>query len=264
MQTGFQAILSPLPPIRGSAPGNYTTASSSGQSTSLKRPPKTITTFPAQDTFQALLQRLNGLGLVLNQPIFRMLTEQSHHLITEGDVERASALYLLHDVNLIIENYLVNQLGLPALTIECLAQSTGGRSRPDIKYMVGNVVVLIVEFKNVNTLHDNDWTYSALVRNGRTAKDIVKGLRRDAKTALTGNAVILSQQAVKYSESCPIIVLCNYQNMIVLDFAPGQRPFHNENNPVQYFFSNGQVISHKALLLAAFLYGLEKRGQQLV
>lgn len=147
MQTGLQAINTPLLLLRGSVPGAYSETSSSGLSTSRVEAPKVITAFP-QGTFMACLQR-PGLQQVLNQiQLFPITPEVSHHLVTEGDVERASALYLLHDVNLIIENYLVQHLHPPVQTIECLGQSTDGLSRPDIKYVVNGVVVLIVEFKN--------------------------------------------------------------------------------------------------------------------
>jgi hypothetical protein len=50
--------------------------------------------------------------------------------------------------------------------------------------------------------------------------------------------------------------------MVVLDFttSPGNTPSTDLNNPVRYFFSNGQTISHKQLLTAALIYGMKKVG----
>ena len=40
------------------------------------------------------------------------------------------------------------------------------------------------------------------------------------QTVLVDNAAIISKQASKYSTQCGLIMLCNYQKMIVLDFTP--------------------------------------------
>ncbi|KAK0440494.1 hypothetical protein EV421DRAFT_1737162 [Armillaria borealis] len=264
MQTGHQAIHSPLPPIRGSAPGPYSNTHSSGLSTSTTLPPKTLMYFPgAYGPAQAFAQFLQGLNQLQQSLVQLQLPpttpETSHNLVTEGDVVRASALYLLHDVNLIIENYFINHLNIQALAIECIGESSDGHSRPDIKYMVGGRAVLIVEFKNINTLDDNDWTRHSLITRDHSPQYLLQRLPPGAQTTLRGNASILVKQAAKYSDTCPLIVLFNYQNMVVLDFRPNGQPFHDVDNPVQYFFSNGQGIPHKKLLLAAFLYGFGKQ-----
>jgi len=82
---------------------------------------------------------------------------------------------------------------------------------------------------------------------------------------LKDNAGVISQQAGKYSTQSGIVVLCNYQNMIVLDFhtSPGNTPYDDLTHPVQYLFSTGTgngVLTHKQLLIAALIYGMRKVG----
>ncbi|OBZ79752.1 hypothetical protein A0H81_01325 [Grifola frondosa] len=171
-------------------------------------------------------------------------------------------MYLLHDVNLIIEHFLSRLPGIDVFT--CIGQSTTGYSRPDIKYVVNGKTVLILEYKRTNTLRDSDWTDAALVRPGRTAQQILHGISPGKQTALTHNAATVSKQASKYSSQCGLVVICNYQNMIVLDLKPAlhNARWNDITNPVKYFFSDGQTITHKQLLLAALIYGLRKAGLQ--
>ncbi|OBZ78922.1 hypothetical protein A0H81_01334 [Grifola frondosa] len=115
---------------------------------------------------------------------------------------------------------------------------------------------------NRNALRDSDWTHAALVKPGRTAEQIIKSIPKGVQTALVDNAGILSKQASKYSSRCGLVLLCNYQDMIVLDFSPGAHNvrWNDVTDPVKYFFSDGQRITHKQLLLAALVYGLRKVG----
>jgi hypothetical protein len=82
------------------------------------------------------------------------------------------------------------------------------------------------------------------------------------QTALVDNAGIISKQAGKYSAQCGLVVVCNYQNMIVLDFTPGQgnTAYNDLTNPVKYLFSSGNPLAHKQLLIAALIYGMRKAG----
>ena len=79
------------------------------------------------------------------------------------------------------------------------------------------------------------------------------------------NAAIISKQASKYSSQCGLVLLCNYQNSIVLDFTPGpgNTAYNDLTHPVQYLFSTGTgngVLTHKQLLIAALIYGMRKAG----
>ncbi|KAK0450282.1 uncharacterized protein EV420DRAFT_745836 [Desarmillaria tabescens] len=260
MPSGTQAINLALPPIRGSTPGPYSVVQTSGHSTSIARAPKTLVPFPG-DAFTNCLQSPTLLHSLQIQ-VLPITTERSHNLATEGDIERAAAIYLLHDVNLIIEDLLINRLHINPAAVECLGQSTTGTSRPDIKYVVNGRTILIVEYKHTDSLRDNDWTEFALVRPNRTAQQIINSIPAGVQTALRDNAAIISKQASKYSSQCGLVVLCNYQNMIVLDFTPGHNNarWNDLTDPVKYYFSNGQTMTHKRLLLATLIYGLRKVG----
>ncbi len=146
MPTGAQSIAQHLPQIRGAAAGSYQPVSSSGHSTSIARAPKTIIAFPA-NTFQHCLQS-PALQQALQVQLNAVETESSHDLATEGDIERAGALYLVHDVNLIIES-LLPLINIPVAQFYCIGQSTSGTSRPDIKFVVQNRTVLVLEYKRV-------------------------------------------------------------------------------------------------------------------
>ena len=108
-----------------------------------------------------------------------------------------------------------------------------------------------------NTLHNTDWVDS-LVTDGRTAQDIIEDCPRGARTGLSNNASVLAQQSGKYSAQCGLVVLFDYQNMIVLDFTPGNSPQDDVTNPVRYHFSSGSRMTHKQLLIAALIYGVRK------
>ncbi|KAJ3566408.1 hypothetical protein NP233_g7031 [Leucocoprinus birnbaumii] len=257
MPTGAESIAQHLPQVRGAGAGDYYIVGSSGHSTSIARPPKTIIAF-ADNTFGNSLQS-PALQQALQVQLNAVETESSHDLATEGDIERAGALYLVHDINLIIERGLLPRLNIPVNQFYCVGQSTSGTSRPDIKFVVNGIPVLILEYKRTNTLRESDWT-GALVTADRTAQQIINDIPPGVQTALVDNAGIISKQASKYSSQCGLIVLCNYQNMIVLDFTPGNTAYNNLTNPVRYLFSSGTHLTHKQLLIAALIYGMRKAG----
>jgi len=145
MPTGTQSIAQHLPQVRGTTPGAYVKVGPNGHSTNIAKAPKTIIAFAA-NTFQHCLQSpalLQALKVQLNT----VDTEASHSLLTEGDIERAGALYLVHDVNLIVEKGLLPQLHIAVDHFLCVGQSTTGSSRPDIKFVVNDKTVLILEYK---------------------------------------------------------------------------------------------------------------------
>ena len=144
MLTGIQSIALPLPALHGSAAGPYQTVSSSGHSTSNTTPPMTLVAFDP-NTFQHLQSA--ALQHALQVQLNPVETEASHSLATEGDIERAAALYLVHDINLIVEKGLLPQLHIPVAQFSCIGQSTSGNSRPDILFVVQNKTVLVLEYK---------------------------------------------------------------------------------------------------------------------
>jgi hypothetical protein len=144
MLTGTQSIALHLPAVRGSAAGPYYEVSPSGLSTSIIKPPKTLVAFDP-NTFPQL--QSPALQQALQVQLNPVETEASHNLATEGDIERAGALYLVHDVNLIVEKGLLPHLNIAVDQFQCVGQSTTGFSRPDIKFVVNGEIVLILEYK---------------------------------------------------------------------------------------------------------------------
>ena len=145
MPTGTVSIGTALPNLTGSAAGPYRPISGhSGHSTAIAHAPKTIEAFP-NNFFQNYIQS-PALQAVLQTQLNNIPIERSHNLASEGDIERAAALYLVHDVNLIFERLLTN-LGIPANEYECVGQSTSGNSRPDIKFRVQDQIILVLEYK---------------------------------------------------------------------------------------------------------------------
>ena len=109
-------------------------------------------------------------------------------------------------------------------------------------------------------LRNDDWIKNALVTGKRKAEKIIADIPPHSETALLDNAARLSKQANKYSQYCGLVLLCNYQNMIALDFTPGRRNerYEDVKNPVKYCWSDGVAFTHKKFLIAALVYGLRK------
>ncbi len=109
-------------------------------------------------------------------------------------------------------------------------------------------------------LRESDWIDKALITLQRTAQQVIDSIPHGVQTALVDNAAIISKQASKYSTQCGLVVLCNYQKMIVLDFTPGpgNTAYNDLTNPVKYLFSSGNLLTHKQLLIAALIYGMRK------
>lgn len=137
-----------LPILDGSQRGHHHTIGTSGRSTTEAPTPKAITSFPP-NTFQHCLG-LPAVVRVLAQLdlVEAISTEEGHHLVNEGDIERASALYLLHPINVILGKGLLPLLKIPPVVFKCVGQYTMDSSRPDILYTVNGVPVLIVEYKH--------------------------------------------------------------------------------------------------------------------
>ena len=145
MPTGTVSISTALPNLTGSVAGSYRKITKdSGNSTATSDPPKTIASFPNNAFENCILSP--ALQTALQIQLEDIDIETSHNLATEGDIERAGALYLVHDVSLIFETLLTN-LGFAANAYECVGQSTSGNSRPDIMFKVQGQTVLVLEYK---------------------------------------------------------------------------------------------------------------------
>ena len=140
MPTGTQSIAQHLPQVRGTTPGAYVKVGPNGHSTNIAKAPKTIIAFAA-NTFQHCLQSpalLQALKVELNT----ITTAPGHNLLNERDVSRAAAVYLVHDVTLIVEKGLLPQLHISVDNFSCV-----GLTRPDIEFVVNDKTVLILEYK---------------------------------------------------------------------------------------------------------------------
>ena len=145
MRTGAESINAALPAIPGSKEGDYQKITGdSGKSTTAAYAPRTIIAFP-EKTFENCLKS-PALERALEIQLNDIGTEEGHDLVTEGDVERATAVYLVHDVSLIFEKLLRDEK-IPG-KYQCLGQSTTEKSRPDISFIVGGQPILFLEYKN--------------------------------------------------------------------------------------------------------------------
>ena len=92
-------------------------------------------------------------------------------------------------------------------------------------------------------MRDSDWTELALIRADRSARDILKNLPKEGQTALVDNASKLSKQVSKYGLECSVVLLCNYQNMIALDFttSPGNTNGTTKRIPSS---TSGLMVQH--------------------
>ncbi|KAJ7235016.1 hypothetical protein B0H12DRAFT_1327575 [Mycena haematopus] len=174
----------------------------------------------------------------------RLATEESHVLNTEGDVERVTHLYLLHEINQILEEYV--SICYPSKRLLCNSQSTEGNARTDIVWTIGGVGILVLELKRCNVIRKSDWTkFIIKVDTNIADKEKFVKSRMQAFNASADqdrehtNYFPLTQQAVKYhrSHKAPVVLLFDWVTMILLDFMPNGKEWNNEANPARVFFS---------------------------
>lgn len=150
MHTGQQFVngLLPVLPIKEGHPDYYSVKVSSG-STALEKPPKTLAPFAATELAQLLThpQLAAPLGAFYSDTT----VETTHKISVEADVEHAAHLYLIHDLNLILQDFVASLQ--PPRILHCHSQVMKGRSRTDIAWDVDGVTVLILEAKNVSVVN---------------------------------------------------------------------------------------------------------------
>lgn len=152
--------------------------------------------------------------------------EAFHNLRSEGDVVRASHLYLLHPVNEAIRHVTG---GNPQII--CAAEETHGAvARTDISWSYDNgeerTVFAILEFKNTFVL---DWAEfepaMADMTEGRTPAELIDRIYQECDDEeyswLGKNARIISKQAKKYFErtECADIAIFDWNSMFIFDFS---------------------------------------------
>ncbi|KAJ7205888.1 hypothetical protein C8J57DRAFT_1404961 [Mycena rebaudengoi] len=224
----------------------------------------------------------NIMAKALESMHVRLATEESHVLKTEGDVERVTHLYLLHEINQIMEEYL--SIRYPRQRFLCCSQSTEDRARTDIIWTIGEQTILVLEMKRCNVIRKDDWTKFIIkvdpnIASADDKKKVVKsrmqalnakaGDSADLPRGLRTNYFPLTQQAVKYNNThaAPVVLLFDWVTMILLDFMPNGEEWSDETNPAEVFFSTDgrgsagtkedRQVTFRRLLISAFLIALK-------
>ncbi|KAJ7159942.1 hypothetical protein C8R43DRAFT_1177520 [Mycena crocata] len=211
--------------------------------------------------------------------------EAGHILATEADVERAAHVYLLHDVNKIIQDYLDFEFGAGVKTLVCNSQATEHSARTDTSWSIDGRTILVLEAKKCRTILESDWTPHILSLRlppncdlTTRAALITAAAQERVNTHFEGfastesdNHIQLGKQAVMYNvtHKAPVVLLFDWLGMILLDFQPDTKEdnipdasdatWNDERRPVEILISDESTgWTHKHLLLAALLLGMEK------
>ncbi|KAK0433564.1 hypothetical protein EV421DRAFT_2040157 [Armillaria borealis] len=244
-----------LPNLRRiDVPGEYRLDDDSTTATKL---PKVFETFSddLKSCYESpLLQRV--LAELLLAP---MMVDGSHLLVGEGDVRVASALYLIHQVNLIIEKVL-DAKGLGAGSLKCRSPP----DRPDLVWQFSSDRDLLqLKYKNTKILRATDW--DPIVTN--TGPDSKRKLvnQQEVSTLLEHNAVPIARQATKYgcsTSSSGVVAVFDYDGVVILDFKPGGEGYDDIDNTVKYLFCGSDDVNwtFRQLLLAVIIYSFRKEG----
>ncbi|KAJ7159939.1 hypothetical protein C8R43DRAFT_1177516 [Mycena crocata] len=214
---------------------------------------------------------------VLSDLCSPLVAERSHLLKVEGDVERATHLYLAHEMNLIFKEYLSRR---PAghTAFSCSSQVYLQSSRIDITWKVNDKPVMVLELKRCNALHLPEWATRTIridpsvalaARPARIQSEAASALAR-LQLERKNNCTHISKQAAKYAlqHRVPIVVVFDWVNMIMLDMKPLQTSpgYSDTTSPVEILVSQegttpvGQQCewTHRKVLLVAFLRALQK------
>ncbi|KAJ6479885.1 hypothetical protein C8R47DRAFT_1285108 [Mycena vitilis] len=245
----------------------------------------------AEITKEALTKVMKDKAMaeILKQVFVPLEREQSHVLDTEGDVERVTHLYLLHETNQMMEAYVAT--ALPGHRLLCRSQVTQDRARTDIVWTARHIsneedeiTIFVLELKRCNVIKRKEWSAQVI----KLPQDSTREERRDAISkegqskiekafdqgstkAAQPNRIPLSHQAVKYviSHGAPVVLLFDWESMILLNFKPNGETFDDDSNPAGFFFAKDEkgTCHFRTLLIAAFLMGLksgpvEKRGEE--
>jgi hypothetical protein len=261
IHTSFQHELYQLnvPPV----PNNYRQTHSTAASTINTDAPRALET---EDEEPIIVLARNSLWNIRANSRLRERIPQNegtHSLRTEADVLDASRLYLLHPVNVAVNELLKN--GRLECRREHVASST---SRTDILWVhihndqTTNIAVL--EFKNAFVLRKADFS-PAMVNASEAERAVAKTFAGDTETLLTGNAYWLSKQAVKYHEELQTadVAIFDWNNMVVFDFSGMSETPQNPKLARAIWFSeagknHNQHQTFRALLLGFLIRALRR------
>ncbi|KAK0194728.1 hypothetical protein F5146DRAFT_1119881 [Armillaria mellea] len=253
MIPAIDIVNQPLPSLPYDiTPSGYRTTKPSSQSTANTDPPKVFYLFGEE-----LLRCYNSslLQTVLNDTSLEPITiECGHYLRTEGDVERASTLYLLHPVNLIIEKVLEAKNALP---YKCLSQHTEGNSRTDVLWTLISDL-LKMENKNTQMIRKADWE-TIVANNKADAQQLIMEQYDSQGSMLEANAEPISRQAAKYGlqeTSLGVVAVFDWHHLVILDF----KPVGDSEGTRYHFCEEDNAWTFRKLLLAVFIYCCRKGG----
>ena len=248
-----------------SVPGNYRASSSSGASTSQQDAIKAL----FDDDYNVLINNAQPY-LPFNPPIPLPFTkslpqvEQTHFLRTEGDVSRASQLYLIHPVN-IAATSVIERFGPNPGRLYCLAEHTMSDSRTDFKWTFHPQhgqprQIAVLELKNTSVLHWDDWQ-PAFCAPQQAYHKLYAAYDREYSTFLSRNAVVVSKQLNKYHEKLVVddIAVFDWNTMLLLDFKGATDNSASPVFPKALFLKEGQGVTFRMVLFAFLIRALRRK-----
>ncbi|KAJ7205890.1 hypothetical protein C8J57DRAFT_1258647 [Mycena rebaudengoi] len=252
---------------------------SSSPTTDIQTPPAVFISIPPSELSDCLKDTALTKILAIVKPSVQV--EGSHFLATEGDVERATHLYFLHAINLIMQQYVREAYG-KNLIVTCSSQVTAKSGRIDVMWKIGDQTILILEIKRCHVIVMDHWSLAIVpqvdAKITKPDKKVAADVEADILGAKMGslsisglihNALPLAKQATKYSSTHagPIVLLFDWQKLIMLDLKPdaAKASWDDDDNPARIFLSQeGDESSgtcewtHRKVLLAAFVLALKK------
>lgn len=245
------------------APSGYRTISASSASTVDQ---DAISAFIQEDGNVLIKLGLHYLPKPPNVP-FRLRQrmpqlETGHFLSTEGDVLRASNLYLLHPVNIAVNSLITN--GHLYCTSE---QSSHGGVRTDIRWVYRSsqsgqkTNIAVLEFKNTQVLRWAD--FLPATTDQQHAQDKLDDAQEKRHyTHLMDNACLLSKQAKKYclKLSSPDVAIFDWNAMFVFDFTGMDEDAHDPILAKGIWFEEPATSVNSGVTFRTFLLGFLVRA----
>ncbi|KAK7040541.1 hypothetical protein R3P38DRAFT_3261118 [Favolaschia claudopus] len=206
--------------------------------------------------------------------------ERSHLLHTEADVERAANLYLIHEMNFIFKVILGSLSVQLQEELKCSSQVSQKGTRIDITWYVNDKAIVIMEYKRCHIVERDQWTARTIefdewysmpkeLRDTSEFKEKVETKLAELRGRKADSQTHIAKQIGEYAEQrkAPIMIVFDWNEMILVDMYPSMKKHHSQTNPAQIFFSDEGLpdadgdceFTHRKVLLAAFIRGLEKQ-----
>ena len=230
----------------------------SASSTRDTDPPKAIQLVHVEQLFHARSRIPSGSQVPASLSRHIPHTEAFHWLRTEGDVVRATNLYLLHPVNEALRYVVGDHSG-----IICSAEERHGtEARTDISWSHVNggrrKTFAILEIKNTCSLDYRDFAPAIVnMTNGKTPADMLKQAYKKGQryeySLLLGNARTISKQTRKYFDQtgCRDVAVFDWNAMFIFDFST----FNEGANQLvggTWFQEDSRLPSHQTFRMLLF------------